>query len=62
MPRKKIVKRGRPEKKKGDKLDSRIPSSRCKPDERERYEKAARDADLPLTQWVRKTLNQAVEK
>jgi hypothetical protein len=61
MPGKKIIKAGRPPLPKGEGLDSIIPASRCKSDERELYEKAAKKEGLTLTQWVRKTLNQAIK-
>jgi antitoxin component of RelBE/YafQ-DinJ toxin-antitoxin module len=46
----------------GEGLDAVIPSARCKSDERKAFERAAKKAGLTLTQWVRLTLNQAVEK
>jgi uncharacterized protein (DUF1778 family) len=46
----------------GEALDAVIPSARCKSDERKAFEKAAKKEGLTLTQWVRFTLNKAVEK
>jgi antitoxin component of RelBE/YafQ-DinJ toxin-antitoxin module len=46
----------------GEALDAVIPSARCKKDERKAFEKAAKKGGLTLTQWVRLTLKQAVEK
>lgn len=62
MAKEATKKPGRPPKAKGETLDDQIPASRCKAEERTRYEIAANAAGLSLTQWVRKTLNQAVEK
>jgi len=58
----KIVRRGRPAMAEGEALDAVIPSARCKSDERKAFEKAAKKGGLTLTQWVRFTLKQAVEK
>ena len=59
---KKAVRRGRPTMAAGEALDAVIPSARCKSDERKSFEKAAKSEGLTLTQWVRFTLNKAVEK
>lgn len=59
---KKAVRRGRPAMAEGEALDAVIPSARCKSDERKAFEKAAKKEGLTLTQWVRFTLNKAVEK
>jgi len=59
---KKVSKRGRPAMAEGEALDAVIPSARCKSDERKAFEKAAKKEGLTLTQWVRFTLNKAVEK
>jgi hypothetical protein len=59
---KKAAKRGRPPMAEGETLDAVIPSARCKSDERKAFEKAAKKEGLALTQWVRLTLNRAVEK
>ena len=53
---------GRPRLPKGEALNDIIPASRCKSQERALYEKAAKREGLTLTQWVRQTLNQAIEK
>jgi uncharacterized protein (DUF1778 family) len=59
---KEAVRRGRPAKPEGEALDAVIPSARCKKDERKAFERAAKQEGLTLTQWVRLTLNRAVEK
>jgi hypothetical protein len=59
---KKPSKRGRPTKPEGEALDAVIPATRCKSNEREIFEKAAKEKGLALTQWVRQTLNEAVQK
>jgi uncharacterized protein (DUF1778 family) len=59
---KEAVRRGRPAKPEGEALDSVIPSARCKSDERKAFEKAAKREGVTLTQWVRLTLKNAVEK
>ena len=46
----------------GAALDAIIPASRCKAGERAAFEKAAEREGVTLTQWVRLTLNRAVEK
>lgn len=58
----KVKKAGRPPKAKGETLDAIIPATRCKTDERTGFERAAKKEGLTLSEWVRQTLNQAVEK
>jgi hypothetical protein len=58
---KKVSKRGRPSKPEGETLDALIPATRCKSDEREAFERAAKKEGLALSVWVRQTLKQAIE-
>ncbi|MBA3713059.1 MAG: hypothetical protein H0W76_11510 [Pyrinomonadaceae bacterium] len=58
----KLKKVGRPPKPEGESLDAIIPATRCKSKERTAFEKAAKKEGLALTQWVRQTLKQAIEK
>ena len=60
--RNKVSKRGRPSKPEGETLDALIPATRCKTDEREAFERAAKKEGLTLSVWVRQTLNKAVKK
>ena len=46
----------------GEALDSIIPATRCKADEREAFERAAKKEGLTLSEWIRQTLNKAVNK
>jgi predicted HicB family RNase H-like nuclease len=46
----------------GESQDTVIPATRCKSDEREAFERAAKKAGLTLSEWVRQTLNKAVNK
>lgn len=62
MTTKKIKKAGRPFLPKGEALDATIPVTRCKKSERAAFEKQAQQKGLTLTQWVRQTLKEAVEK
>lgn len=62
MPSKKTSTVGRPKLPKGESLDSVIPATRCKTGEREAFERAAKRQGLKLGEWVRQTLNKAVEK
>ena len=59
---KKVIKRGRPAKPEGEALDAIIPATRCKADERAAYDRAAKKEGLTLSEFVRQTLNSAVEK
>jgi uncharacterized protein (DUF1778 family) len=59
---KKVVRRGRPAKPEGETLDAIIPATRCKSDERAAFERAAKKEGLTLSEFVRQTLNKAVEK
>jgi hypothetical protein len=61
MATKNIKKMGRPSLPKGEALDSIIPATRCRADERALYEKAAKSQHLTLSEWIRKTLNEAVK-
>jgi uncharacterized protein (DUF1778 family) len=58
----KVKRAGRPPKPVGEALDSIIPATRCKEDERAAFERAAKKEGLTLSQWVRQTLKQAIEK
>jgi hypothetical protein len=62
MTTKKIKKTGRPSLPKGEALDSIIPATRCKSDERAAFERHAQQKGLTLTQWVRQTLKEAIEQ
>jgi hypothetical protein len=62
MATKKIKKAGRPSLPKGEALDSIIPATRCKKSERAAFEKQAQQKGLTLSEWVRQTLKEAVEK
>ena len=57
-----IKKVGRPPMPEGEALDSIIPATRCKSDERVAFERAAKKAGLTLSEWVRQTLNKAVQR
>lgn len=46
----------------GEALDAIIPATRCKSDERAAFERAAKKEGLTLSEFVRQTLNKAVEK
>lgn len=61
MPAKKTVKPGRPELPKGEALEKVI-QSRVQPSEFKSFEKAAKAEGLKLSEWVRKTLKEAVQK
>ncbi|HEY6188673.1 MAG TPA: hypothetical protein VIW80_13535 [Pyrinomonadaceae bacterium] len=58
----KVKKAGRPPKPEGEALDATIPGIRCKSGEREAFEKAAKKEGLALSEWIRQTLKQAIEK
>lgn len=47
---------------KGEALDGVIPATRCKASERKAYDAAAKKEGLTLSEFVRQTLNKAVEK
>jgi predicted HicB family RNase H-like nuclease len=55
----KAKKRGRPMLPKGE-VKSKITPIRFQGDERNRFEKAAQRAGLSLSEWIRQTLNAAV--
>ncbi len=59
---KKVVRRGRPAKPKGEAFGAIIPAIRCKSSERKAFEAAAENEGLTLSEWVRQTLKAAVEK
>jgi hypothetical protein len=60
MPSKKIVKRGRPPKPKGEALGDPTPI-RFQGDELTRYEKLATKKGLTLSEFVRQTLKEATQ-
>jgi hypothetical protein len=61
MPSKKIVRRGRPPKPKGESLGDPTPI-RFQDSERALYEKLAAKKGLTLSEFVRQTLKQAVQR
>jgi hypothetical protein len=61
MPSKKVVKRGRPPKPKGEALGDPTPI-RFPDDERTLYEKLAKSEGLTLSEFVRQTLKEAVQR
>jgi predicted HicB family RNase H-like nuclease len=61
MPSKKAIRRGRPPKPKGEALGDPTPI-RFPDDERAHYERLAKREGVSLSEWVRQTLKQAVEK
>lgn len=61
MPAKKTVKRGRPELPKGEAL-GKVKPIRFQDAELKSFEKAAKAEGLNFSEWVRKTLNDAVKQ
>lgn len=61
MPEKKARKVGRPRLPKGE-ARGKITPIRFQNDERAAFEKAAKREGLTLSEWIRQTLKQAVEK
>lgn len=61
MPTKKVAKRGRPELPKGEAL-GKVKPIRFQGAELKSFERAAKAKGLNFSEWVRKTLNEAVKK
>ena len=61
MPNKKVNKVGRPKMRKGE-AKAVVMQTRVQPDERVAFEKAAKKQGLALSEWVRQTLNNAVNQ
>ena len=59
---KKAKRVGRPALPKGEALDGIVPATRCKLSERAAFDRAAKKEGLTLSEWIRQTLKQAVEK
>jgi len=59
---KKGTKRGRPPMPEGETQAAFIPATRCKLNEREAFEQAAKKDGLKLGEWIRQTLKKALEK